>query len=73
MSMMVNTLWVLILIVVEERIGYSTRFRKEQGYWGVLILIVVEERIGYGGGEGGSYTTPNYVLILIVVEERIGL
>ena len=38
---------VLILIVVEERIGFGIKFDGEPIPYIVLILIVVEERIGY--------------------------
>ena len=37
---------VLILIVVEERIGLYIQFYGPRAAFGVLILIVVEERIG---------------------------
>ena len=62
---------VLILIVMEERIGW--KFSKVlRNLSLVLILIVMEERIGY---ELEEHSNSAYcqVLILIVMEERIGL
>ena len=62
--------YVLILIVMEERIGYVRSHGKGRRE-AVLILIVMEERIGFI--EDGT-TQPGFhkVLILIVMEERIG-
>ena len=63
---------VLILIVVEERIGFIHYENNDDHVGnGVLILIVVEERIGLAG-VCCLYRHHRPVLILIVVEERIG-
>ena len=43
---LITTAIVLILIVVEERIGYKGKHPLSSIRRGVLILIVMEERIG---------------------------
>ena len=61
---------VLILIVMEERIGFCRNESFALEVY-VLILIVMEERIGFITAAFGL-TFGQIVLILIVMEERIG-
>ena len=61
---------VLILIVVEERIGLLLKIYYILENL-VLILIVMEERIGFSPVQNPCCQGPR-VLILIVMEERIG-
>ena len=60
---------VLILIVMEERIGFVLWVIQGSTTGEVLILIVMEERIGL---QKVTEIAPKEVLILIVMEERIG-